>query len=97
MEPSPLPLNARDNLSRYVRDLRTFPMLSVEAEQALTRRWRDRHDVSAAHQLVGSHLRLVVKIAKGYRRYGLPLEDLIGEGHVGLMRAVCRFESASTT
>jgi len=69
-----------------------FPILSVEAEQALCGRWHDHHDISAAHRLAGSHSRLVVKIAMGHRGYGLPLEELIGEGHVGLMRAVCRFD-----
>jgi RNA polymerase sigma-32 factor len=67
-------------------------MLSVDVEQALCRRWRDHHDSSAAQQLVSSHLRLVVKIALGYRGYGLPSEELVGEGQVGLMRAVCRFD-----
>lgn len=81
-----------DNISRYIRAIQTYPMLSVDNEQELCCRWRDRHDIAAVHQLVGSHLRLVVKIARGYRGYGLPPEDLIGEGHVGLMRAVCRFD-----
>jgi RNA polymerase sigma-32 factor len=67
-------------------------VLSLETEQELCLRWRDHHDISAAHQLVGSHLRLVVKAATDYRGYGLPQEDLIGEGHVGLMRALCRFD-----
>jgi RNA polymerase sigma-32 factor len=81
-----------DNISRYIREIRTHPMLSAEEEQELSRRWRDHHDIAAVQQLVGSHLRLIVKIARGYRVYGLPSEDLIGEGHVGLMRAVCRFD-----
>ena len=78
--------------SHYFRQIHAFPMLTPEAEQALCRRWRDRHDISAAHQLVGSHVRLVVRIAKEYRPYGLPLDDLISEGQLGLMRAVCRFD-----
>jgi RNA polymerase sigma-32 factor len=81
------------NISRYIREVRTYPMLSAEEERELCCRWRDHRDISAVQQLVGSHLRLVVKIARGYRGYGLPLEDLIGEGHVGLMRAVCRFDA----
>jgi Sigma-70 region 2 len=81
-----------EHLSRYFRGVRSFPMLSAEAERALCYRWRDHHDISAAHQLVGSHLRLVARIAKVYRGYGLPLEELIGEGHVGMMRALCRFD-----
>jgi RNA polymerase sigma-32 factor len=87
------PTTARgDSVSRYISEIRTYPMLSEEEEQELCCRWRDHHDVGAVHQLVGSHLRLVVKIARGHRGYGLPPEDLIGEGHVGLMRAVCRFD-----
>jgi RNA polymerase sigma-32 factor len=88
----PASSNTRDNLSRYIHDIHKFPLLSVEAEKALCFRWRDRHDISAAHQVARSHLPLVAKIARGYHGYGLPLEDLIGEGHVGLMRAVCRFD-----
>ena len=81
-----------DSISQYINEIRAYPMLSVEEEQELCCRWRDHHDISAVHQLVGSHLRLVFKIARDYRGYGLPPEDLIGEGHVGLMRAVCRFD-----
>jgi len=92
MEPSRLSANTGDSLSSYIRQVHKFPMLSADVEQALCYRWRDHHDISAAHQLVSSHLRLVVKIALGYRGYGLPSEELVGEGHVGLMRAVCRFD-----
>jgi len=92
MEAAHLSVNTSDHLSRYIREVHKFPMLSSEVEQELCRRWRDHHDSSAAQQLVSSHLRLVVKIAMGYRGYGLPSEELIGEGHVGLMRAVCRFD-----
>ncbi len=67
-------------------------MLGAEAEQLLCQRWRDHHDVSAAHQLTGSYLRLVDKIAMGYCAYGLASEELIGEGYVGLMHAVCQFD-----
>jgi RNA polymerase sigma-32 factor len=81
-----------DNLPRYLFAVYSYSMLSADVEQALCLRWRDKHDTSAAHQLVGSHLRLVVKFAGAYRGYGLPMEDLMGEGHVGLMRAVCRFD-----
>ncbi len=79
-----------NNISRYIREIRTYPMLSAEEERELCRRWRDRQNISAVLQLVGSHLHLIVKIARGCRGYGLPSEDLIGEGYVGLMRAVCR-------
>ena len=92
MERSRQLVNAGDNPSRYIREIRKFPMLSAEAEQALCRRWSEHHDISAAHQLAGSHLRLVVATAMRYRGYGLPSEELIGEGHVGLMRAICRFD-----
>ena len=80
------------NLSRYFQDIRKFPMLSAEEELALARRWRDDQDVDAAHKLVTSHLRLVAKIAAGYRGYGLPMSDLISEGNLGMMRAVERFD-----
>jgi RNA polymerase sigma-32 factor len=80
------------NLSGYIRETRKVPMLSAEEEQALCLSWRDHHDIAAAHRLASGHLRLVTKIASGYRGYGLPPDDLIGEGHLGLMRAVCRFD-----
>lgn len=86
------PSDTGDGLSSYIRAIRGFPMLSAEEELALCYRWRDHHDISAVRQLVGSYLRLVAKVAKRYRAYGLPTEDLIGEGYVGLMRAVCRFD-----
>jgi RNA polymerase sigma-32 factor len=80
------------NLSRYLREINKFPMLSLEEEVALTHRWRDENDLNAAHTLVTSHLRLVAKIAMGYRGYGLPVSDLISEGSVGMMEAVRRFD-----
>jgi RNA polymerase sigma-32 factor len=83
---------AQDSLSRYVTDIRTFPMLTLEQEQDLANRWIKFADVQAAHQLVTSHLRLVAKIALGYRGYGLPTGDLIAEGNIGLMQAVKRFD-----
>ena len=78
--------------TRYLEEIRHFPILKAEEEYALAVRWRGRGDESAAHQLLTSHLRLVAKIAMGYRRYGLPISDLISEGNVGLMRAVRRFD-----
>ena len=84
--------SAGEKLSQYMRDIGKFPLLSSETELSLCRRWIDHHDISAAHQLASSHLRLVAKIAMSYRGYGLPFEELIGEAHVGLMRAVCRFD-----
>lgn len=80
------------NLSRYLQDIRKFPMLSPEEELALAQRWRTSEDTDAAHKLVTSHLRLVAKIAMGYRGYGLPIGELIGEGNVGMMQAVKRFD-----
>ena len=80
------------NLSRYLQEIRKFPMLSPEEELALSRRWREHEDLEAAHKLVTSHLRLVAKIAMGYRGYGLPVGELISEGNVGMMQAVKRFD-----
>jgi RNA polymerase sigma-32 factor len=80
------------NLSRYLQDIRKFPMLTHEEELALSLRWRDHEDLEAAHKLVTSHLRLVAKIAMGYRGYGFPVGELISEGNVGMMQAVKRFD-----
>jgi RNA polymerase sigma-32 factor len=80
------------NLSHYLQDIRKFPMLSPEEELSLAQRWRDTEDMAAAHKLVTSHLRLVAKIAMGYRGYGLPVGELISEGNVGMMQAVKRFD-----
>jgi RNA polymerase sigma-32 factor len=79
-------------LSRYLEEIRRFPMLEPEQEYMLAKRWRENDDVQAAHTLVTSHLRLVAKIAMGYRGYGLPMNEIISEGNVGLMQAVKRFE-----
>ena len=80
------------SLSRYLQEIRKFPMLEVEEEYVLAKRWREHEDVEAAHKMVTSHLRLVAKMAMGYRGYGLPLGDVIAEGNVGLMQAVKRFD-----
>lgn len=80
------------NLSRYLQSIRKFPMLTHEVEMSLSRRWLKHEDHDAAHQMVNSHLRLVAKIAMGYRGYGLPLGELISEGNVGMMQAVKRFD-----
>jgi len=80
------------NLSRYLEQIRTFPMLEPKQEYMLAKAWKDKGDVDAAHQLVTSHLRLVAKIAMGYRGYGLPVADLISEGNLGMMHAVKKFE-----
>ncbi|MEJ1975749.1 MAG: RNA polymerase sigma factor RpoH [Acetobacteraceae bacterium] len=80
------------NLSRYLQEIRKFPMLAPEEELALSKAWRDTEDAAAAQRLVTSHLRLVAKIAMGYRGYGLPVGELIGEGNIGLMQAVQRFD-----
>ena len=80
------------NLSAYLAEIRKFPMLQPDEEFMLAKRWREHGDVSAAHKLVTSHLRLVAKIAMGYRGYGLPVAELISEGNVGMMQAVKRFD-----
>ena len=80
------------NLSRYLEQIRAFPMLEPKQEYMLAKAWKDKGDVDAAHQLVTSHLRLVAKIAMGYRGYGLPVADLITEGNLGMMHAVKKFE-----
>src|ERR1700755_2086049 len=80
------------NLSRYLQEIRKFPMLSPEEELSLSKSWRDNGDLEAAHKLVTSHLRLVAKIAMGYRGYGLPIGELVSEGNVGMMQAVKRFD-----
>ena len=80
------------NLQRYLDNIRKFPMLTIEDEYMLSKRFNDHDDVHAAHKMVTSHLRLVAKIAMGYRGYGLPLNELISEGNIGLMQAVKRFD-----
>ena len=79
-------------LARYFWQLRRFPMLEPQEEYTLAQSWCEYGDRNAAHRLVTSHLRLVIKIAKGYRGYGLPISDVISEGNVGLMQALERFE-----
>ncbi|WP_428030979.1 RNA polymerase sigma factor RpoH [Ancylobacter sp.] len=84
--------SAEGGLSRYLAEIRRFPMLEPQEEYMLAKRWREHEDPDAAHRLVTSHLRLVAKIAMGYRGYGLPISEVISEGNVGLMQAVKRFE-----
>jgi RNA polymerase sigma-32 factor len=85
-------ISSEGNLGRYLSEIRKFPMLTVEEEFMLAQRWREHADPTAAHRLVTSHLRLVAKIAMGYRGYGLPVSELISEGNVGMMQAVKRFD-----
>ena len=85
-------LAAESGLSRYLSEIKRFPMLGPQEEYMLAKRWREHGDREAAHKLVTSHLRLVAKIAMGYRGYGLPIGEVISEGNVGLMQAVRRFE-----
>jgi RNA polymerase sigma-32 factor len=88
-----LPVLASENgLSRYLEEIRRFPMLVPDEEYMLAQRFREHQDREAAHRLVTSHLRLVAKIAMGYRGYGLPLGEVVSEGNIGLMQAVKRFE-----
>jgi RNA polymerase sigma-32 factor len=85
-------LTAEPGLTHYLEEIRRFPMLERQEEYLLAKRWREHGDRDAAHQLVTSHLRLVTKIARDYRGYGLPIAEAISEGNVGLMQAVERFE-----
>lgn len=87
----PIP-SGEGGLSRYLEEIRRFPMLEPQEEFMLAKSWREHGDRDAAHRLVTSHLRLVAKIAMGYRGYGLPISEVISEGNVGLMQAVKRFE-----
>tara|TARA_B100001248_G_scaffold253500_1_gene230835 strand:- start:1971 stop:2858 length:888 start_codon:yes stop_codon:yes gene_type:complete len=80
------------NLSSYMEQIKKFPLLEAKEEYMLAKAWKNQGDIKAAHKLVTSHLRLVAKIASGYRGYGLPLSDLISEGNIGMMHAVKRFE-----
>lgn len=85
-------VTAEGGLSRYLEEIRRFPMLEPQEEYMLAKRWREHGDREAAHKLVTSHLRLVAKLAMGYRGYGLPISEVVSEGNVGLMQAVKRFE-----
>ena len=85
-------ITAEGGLTRYLEEIRRFPMLEPQQEYMLAKSWREHGDRDAAHKLVTSHLRLVAKIAMGYRGYGLPISEVISEGNVGLMQAVKRFE-----
>jgi RNA polymerase sigma-32 factor len=87
-----LPALGEGGLSRYLAEIRKFPLLEPQEEYMLAKRWREHEDTDAAHRLVTSHLRLVAKIAMGYRGYGLPINEVIAEGNIGLMQAVKRFE-----
>src|SRR4051812_37460325 len=85
-------LSSDSGLAHYFSEIRKFPMLEPQQEFMLAKAWKEHEDRDSAHQLVTSHLRLVAKIAMGYRGYGLPISEVISEGNVGLMQAVKRFE-----
>ena len=85
-------LEAEGSLSSYLTQIKKFPMLSAEEEYMLAKSWKDRGDLKSAQKLVTSHLRLVAKIAMGYRGYGLPVSEMVSEGNIGLMQAVKKFE-----
>ncbi len=85
-------VTAQSGLTRYIEEIRRVPMLEPHEEYMLAKRWREHDDLEAVHKLVNSHLRLVIRIATGYRGYGVPISELISEGNVGLMQAVKRFE-----
>jgi len=87
-----LSLSPEEGLNRYLTNIRKFPMLEKDEEFMLAKRWREHEDTGAAEKLVTSHLRLVAKIAMGYRGYGLPIAEVISEGNVGLMQAVKKFD-----
>ena len=93
MTSAALPIIASDGgLARYLNEIKRFPMLEPQQEYMLAKRWKEHGDRDAAHKLVTSHLRLVAKIAMGYRGYGLPINEVVSEGNIGLMQAVKRFE-----
>ena len=87
-----LPIPSSGGLSIYLSQIKKFPMLDAEEEYMLAKNWRDSGNLKSAHKLVTSHLRLVAKIAMGYRGYGLPMNEIISEGNIGLMQAVKRFD-----
>jgi RNA polymerase sigma-32 factor len=89
---NPISFNQSDNLSRYLAEIREFPLLAREHEAELANRWREDGDQEALRLLAGSHLRLVAKIARGFSGYGLPLRDLIAEGNVGLMQSLQKYD-----
>src|ERR1700736_6138513 len=89
---TPAILTVESNLTHYFEQIRRFPLLERQDEDMFAKRWREHGDPDAAHRLVTSHLRLVAKVAMGYRGYGLPMPEVISEGNVGLMQAVKRFE-----
>jgi len=85
-------ISSQGSLQKYLSSIRKFPILEIEEEYTLAKMWKSKKDLNAAHKLVTSHLRLVAKIAMGYKGYGLPVADLISEGNIGLMQAVKRFD-----
>src|SRR3979411_2560357 len=85
-------LTAAPGVTHYLEEIRRFPLLEPHEEYMLAKRWREHGDHEAAHKLVNSHLRLVARIARGHRGYGLPISEVISEGNVGLMQAIKRFE-----
>ncbi len=85
-------IHQEGSLSNYLEQIKKFPMLTSEEEYMLAKSWRDRGDIKSAQKLVTSHLRLVAKIAMGYRGYGLPVSELVSEGNIVLMQAVKKFD-----
>src|SRR5260221_5325184 len=86
-------VTAQSGLTRYIEEIRRVPMLEPHEEYMLAKRWREHDDLEAVHKLVNSHLRLVIRIATGYRGYGVPISELISEGNIRLMHAGKRFEA----
>ena len=85
-------ISSQGSLQKYLSSIKKFPILEMKEEYTLAKMWKSKKDLNAAHKLVTSHLRLVAKIAMGYKGYGLPVADLISEGNIGLMQAVKRFD-----
>ena len=85
-------LSNEGSLTHYLQQIKKFPMLSQKEEMSLARKWINKGDTAAAHKLVTSHLRLVARIAMGYKGYGLPITELISEGNIGLMQAVKKYD-----
>ncbi|MDI2091540.1 RNA polymerase sigma factor RpoH [Commensalibacter oyaizuii] len=92
MVSSMLRITPDTNLTQYIQHIRKFPILTAEEEVTYAKQWKEKGDIEAAHRLVSAHLRLVVKIASGYKGYGLPLNELISEGNIGMLQAIQRFD-----
>ena len=91
MVPSMLDITPENNITQYIQNIRKFPLLTAEEEFTYAKQWKEEGNIQAAHKLINAHLRLVVKIATTYKRYALPLNELISEGNIGMLQAIQRF------